>query len=315
MEKKISILGCGGFGLALAHILAQKGVVYAWEYDEIRALLLQKTGKSDLIPYKLHKNIIVSHDIVATVKGADYIFIAIPSQFVVETVMAVKRHFGQETILVIGSKGLDANSHRFLYEALQNKISQKICVLSGPMFAAEMVKDMPVVGTLAGKDKKKTEEIKKLFEATTMFVETSEDVVGVSLVGALKNVYAIGSGVLKGLGLEGSSNAHYLSHAFKEMESLLSIYKGNKETLLSPAGFGDLLLTCTSNKSRNFRFGEMIGKGIAPKNIDMTIEGKQTLAVLISMLKIKKIQIPLLNALYEIVYKNRDPNHLAELLQ
>lgn len=315
MEKKISILGCGGFGLALAHILAQQGQVFCWEHNENRAAILQKIRKSDLLSYKLHKNIIVSHDIVATVKNADYIFVAIPSQYVVETILAVKRHFGLSTVLIIGSKGLDSRSHSFLAESLQKKIDQKICVLSGPMFAVEMVKDMPVVGILAGKDKKKIEEIKKLFVATPMLLETSDDVIGVSLVGALKNVYAMGSGILKGLGFEGSTNAHFLSHAFREIEMLLIVYKGSKETLLSPAGFGDLLLTCTSNKSRNFRFGEMIGKGIAPKNIDMTIEGKHTLLVLMSLLKIKKIQMPLLNALYEIVYKNRDPNHLVERLQ
>jgi len=315
MEKKISVLGCGGFGLALAHLLAQQGMVYSWEYDTDRALLLQKTGKSDCIPYKLHKHIIVSHDIVATVKGSDYIFIAIPSQFVVETVTAVKRHFGSETIVVIGSKGLDPRSHTFLFDALQQKLSQKIVVLSGPMFAIDMVHDSPLMGVLAGKDHKKTEEIKKLFEHTHLHLETSDDLIGVSLVGALKNVYAIGSGIIHGLGLEGSSNAYYVSVAFREMQKLLLAYKGKEKTLLSPAGFGDLMLTCTSNKSRNFRFGEMVGKGIAPKHITMTIEGKHTLAVFLHMLQTKKIQAPLLYALYEIIYKNRDPSHLLTSLE
>lgn len=312
---KVSVLGCGSFGLALAHLLSRKMVVHAWEHSKERVTLLHNTGKSDLLPYKLQKNIIVHNDIVNTVKDADVIFIAIPSQFVVSTIMAVKRHFKKDTLLVIGSKGLDTETHTFIIETLEKKINQKIFVLSGPMFAVDLIKDTPAAGVLAGRDKRKAEIITSLFHNTPLTLSVSSDVIGVSLCGAVKNVYAIGSGMIKGLGYENSTNAFYLTKCLQEMEHLLFALKANRETLLSPAGIGDLILTANSSKSRNFTFGEVIGKGIAPKNIEFTIEGRQTLLVLFRLLQARRIEAPIVSMLYDIIFKNKAPHNLVTLLK
>ena len=215
--------------------------------------------------------------------------------------------------------GIDNNTCSFLSDIAYNDLNcDDIAILSGPSFAIDMVNNNPVGLSLASNSNKAIRRIKKYLQNDRLKLRETKDLVGVQICGSIKNVIAISAGILKGLGYPESTQCFLITESLHDIKSLIGSLGGNPKTILSFAGVGDLLLTCSSEKSRNYSFGMKIGMD---KNFDVdsyiaqnTVEGYHTLLSIYKLIKNKHIKIPIIDLIYKIVVKHEDPNLLVEFL-
>ena len=204
--------------------------------------------------------------------------------------------------------------------SLINKLDTKnIAVISGPSFAADLISKMPAGLSIASKNEETITLAKQAFQNSYVRLRETNDIIGVEICGSIKNVIALASGILDGLNANESTKAMLITDAMHDMEEILDAFDCNKRTVLSYAGIGDLLLTCTSTKSRNFSFGKLIGTKPPKEEIDNyiknnTIEGYYTLKSIYQLLKNKKVSIPIIDLIYEITVEGNNPELLFSFL-
>lgn len=307
----VTILGCGVYGLALAtRFLENHNVVTMWSKFEEEVRNLQEK----------YLRFTFSTDLEKATKTADLIVIAVPVTFLEETMERYQKFYGGEDIL-IASKGIDAAQQRFAYEIVKQYLEHApIGVISGGTFAQDM-SDKKVMGlTLGTNVAHLCDKVKKGLASEFLKIQYSDDIVGVSVCGAIKNVMAIGFGILDGAKFPPSSRFLFLTEAIYEIRNLIQILGGNTETIMSYAGLDDIMMTCTSNQSRNYMLGKMIGEGTSLVEIDnyrqnTTIEGLGTSKAIFMMANHKNIVLPISSMIYEILYENRDFMDLVHLLE
>ncbi len=314
---KVTVIGCGAYGMALANILStNKNEVTMWTKFESEKLQLSQTRKNEkLIPnFKLSKTIKYTTSMEESLKNSELIVFAIPILFAQATIQEMKKYYTNQHI-VIATKGI-SKTGEFVNEIIDNNINtNKISAISGPSFAVDIVSGNPIGLTLATTNEHTNEVVKKAFSNKTTKIEESKDIYGVEMCGAIKNVFAIASGILTGLGANESTKAMFLTEVVKELSVIIKHFKGNDNTVLSYAGFGDLLLTCTTPKSRNYSLGKMYGEKKPKEQIDAylettTVEGYQTLLVVNELFKKHNLKEELLDIIYNIVIKGNNPEQL-----
>ena len=292
----ILIIGAGAYGLALSNILSEKNKVTVYSSLEQEINELNKTHKNE----KLFPNIELSKEIrfISKIeKKYDLIVIALPTNIIEQELLKLKNNI-KETPILITSKGI--NKGKFPYEMVKRVLKTKnIYVLSGPSFAKDVIEKQPIRLTLAGKD-----NIKNIFNEEYINIEHTKDIIGTEVCGTIKNIYAIGAGIIGGMNLSESTKAAYLTKIVNETKQIINDLKGNKETVLLSCGIGDIILTCTSISSRNYKLGYMIGK---KENIEeyvktTTVEGLNSLTEIKELIDIKKYKI--INVIYNIIYNN-----------
>lgn len=309
---KISILGCGVYGLALANTFLEKdnNKVFVWSKFESEVL----EGK------KKYLSITFTSDLEIAVKGADLIVIAIPIAFLNDTVNSLKEVYKGQDIL-IASKGIAVDSGKFAIDIVKSYLKEaSIGVISGGTFATDMFNKKVMGITLGTRSDDIKEKVRKSLEADFLRVQYIEDVVGVSVCGAIKNVMAIGFGMLDGAGFPPSSKFLFLTEAIYEIKDLIEALGGDKNTIMSYAGIDDIMMTCTSVESRNYTLGSMIGNGLNKDDIDCyknntTIEGLGTAEAIYKLAKDKDIVLPIVNTIYNILFKDVDIEDLINLLE
>lgn len=320
---KIGIIGTGVFSTSLALLCSsnKENTIIMWSENETLVNDFKKTKKLNGIfkDKTIPKNIKVTNSYEEALKDADLVFLMTSVKYLDSVCKDIKNSIHKNTPVCIGTKGITKENKKFVHELVHKHLKNKIAILSGPTFAFDVASLDPIGFTLACKDKKVCSLIKKAFDFDSVRIEISEDYKGVAICGCVKNIYAIGSGILSGLGYHESTNALYLTSVYEELLTILYTYKSSFETLIGLAGFGDLLLTCNSNKSRNFSYGEMIGKKKNKKTIEKfknenTIEGIETLEVLYSTFKRKHIKCPIINCIYAIIYQEKDPKELISVI-
>ena len=318
---KISILGAGAFGLALASIFKENNNdVTVWSrFEEEVVSLREKNTNEKIKNIKLPTGIKYTSNLKDTVESSELLVIAIPAQFVDDLVKQLKTLVKKQYIL-IASKGIENDTFSFLEEVVRRGINtRKIAVISGPTFAIDIVKNYPVAFTLASRSWMTREVIKKTLINSHVKVRQSRDVVGVEVCGAIKNVISIASGMIEGMNYPESTKAMFITESLHDLKNLIKALGGNKKTILTFAGFGDLLMTATSTKSRNFTFGKMFGENRPKEEIEKykketTIEGLYTLESIYNLIKKKKVYMPIIYLIKDIVDGKKEAKTLIDLL-
>ncbi|KLO21491.1 glycerol-3-phosphate dehydrogenase [Marinitoga sp. 1197] len=309
----IGIIGSGSWGTAISKVLLNNGHnVKIWTREE-KILKALKDGEN---PYYLPgisipRNIKPLLNINEVMKNSEVIVLAIPTQAIREVALQIKP-FYENQIIVNLAKGLEIYSQKRISEILNEVIGDiQYVVLSGPSHAEEVARDVPTSIVAASNDLKIAKIVQKIFSNISFRVYTNEDVVGVELGGAIKNVIAIAAGVIDGIGGWDNSKAALITRGLAEIIRYGEKKGAKKETFMGLAGLGDLIVTCNSQHSRNRYVGEMIGRGKKLNEIiehmNMVAEGIYTVKALYDEIKRLNIDMPITEKTYEVLYLNKNP--------
>lgn len=318
--RKVAVLGGGSFGTALANIVAANGYhTELWFRDRGRAAECQRSREnSHYLPgYRLHDNLRISADLRGSLEGADVIVVAIPSQSFREVVRQAAPHIQSGVMVVSATKGIEAPTFTLMSDILAEELPRaRIGVLSGPNFAKEIVQNQHTGSVIASDDEQVLSVIPKVFSSSTFRVYTSRDKFGVELAGAIKNIYAIVCGMAAALGTGNNTHAMILTRALAEMGRFADKLGANAMTFLGLAGVGDLILTCSSDLSRNYRVGFALGSG---KSLQQTLEDVGQVAEGVNTLQIVKqkadelgVYMPLASGLHAILFEGQDIGRVVQ---
>lgn len=318
---KICILGTGAYGMALASIFDyNKCNVMMWTNSKEELDMLIKNRKSDKIDYTIPSNITISNNIKEVVEEADIIVIAVPAKFVGNVCNQFKNYYKDKQIICIASKGIEQDTCLFLYDVVRNNINtNNIAVISGGTFAVDMIKNVPVGLSLATKSNYTRNLIIKCMQNNYVKLRHTKDIIGTEICGSIKNVIAIAAGMIDGMGYPESTSTMFITESLHDIKELIKSLGGDSKTILSYAGFGDLLLTCTSVKSRNYTLGKILGENRPREEIDnyiesTTIEGLYTLMSIKKLLRNQNIKMPIINLIYDIIINKKEPESLVKFL-
>jgi glycerol-3-phosphate dehydrogenase (NAD(P)+) len=315
---KIGVVGAGSWGTALANLLAVKGyAIDLWVFEEeIKDQIRQIGENSVFLPgVQLSSNLNPSNDLDEVVSAKDMLLIVVPSHVVRQTTLKMADHLSKDTILVSASKGIENQSHLtmtgVLRETLVSMSAHRLAVLSGPSFAREVARNLPTVVTVASKDAAAAELVQQVMATPYFRVYTSTDVIGVELGGSLKNVIAIAAGVIDGLELGLNTRAALITRGMTEIRRLGLKMGANPRTFTGLAGFGDLILTCTGDLSRNHTVGKKIGQGEKVNDIlgqmRMVAEGVKTAKSVYDLSRKLGVEMPISHETYRILYEDLAP--------
>ena len=320
MSKNIAVVGSGSWGMALANHLAEMGNdVKVWSFTEEEKNLINNERKCMFIPdMVLDEKIYCSNDVVEVVKDADYIFHVTPSK-VTRNVFKQYKDYVKDKPIVICSKGLENATLKTLDEVMLEELpSAKIAAFSGPSYATEVVKHIPTAIILASKHDDVLDEVSSLLMNEYMRIYKSRDVVGVEVGGALKNIIAFCAGICAELNFGTNAEAALITRGLAEITRLGEKMGADKNTFFGLSGLGDLILTCSSDESRNRRAGRLIGKGKtieeAKKEIGMTIESVENIEVAKKLAEKYDVEMPIVNAAYDVLYNNLKPQDAVNKL-
>lgn len=318
---RISILGTGAFGMALASVFHDnKCSIKMWTNNEDEMNMLLSKRKSDKIDYDIPSDIVISTNMEEVVNDTDIIVMAVPAKYVGNTSKVLNEYYKKNQVICIASKGIEQNSCLFLYDVIRNNINtSNIGVISGGTFAVDIIKKVPIGFSLASRSNYSKEIIAKAMENDYVKLRHTRDIIGTEICGSIKNVIAIAAGMLDGMGYPISTSTMFITESLHDIKALIKTLGGDKNTILSFAGFGDILLTCTSVKSRNYTLGRLIGEGKSKEEVDKyiestTIEGLYTLYSIKKLLRNKKIKMPIINLIYDIIVNEKEPSNLAKFL-
>lgn len=319
---KVSILGSGAYGLALAtEIYENRHEIIMWTpFEEEKNKLETTRTNPSLGPITIPEEVLFTTNIQKATEDQDLIIIALPAPFVDGVLKNAKEYISENTHICIATKGIEQKTGFFISEIVENNITtNKLAVISGPTFAIDLATKTTSGLSLATKNEKTKCIVKDTLQNSHLRLRTTSDIIGVEICGAIKNVIAIASGILEGLGSSESTRAMLLTEALSDIRKVITSFGGLESTILTYAGFGDLLLTCCSTKSRNFSFGKIIGERNSKEKIDEylsqnTVEGYNTLQSIYDLLKAKNISIPIIDLIYNIVIKYDNPHDLLTFL-
>lgn len=316
---KVGILGSGAYGLALSHILINNKIdTTIWTPIEEEYQELIKTRKSDkLKDYKIDKELKITTNINEAVENKDLIVVSVPAFAFEDTVKNLK--LNKDQVVLIATKGIQQNTCLFLFDVFRKYLKNPAAIISGPTFAKDIVNDSQIGFSLATRSKLADKVVRKCFENDITKFRTTRDIRGIEICGSIKNVMAIASGILEGMGVSDSTRALFLTESMNDIKELIKALGGRKKSILSFAGFGDILMTCTSPNSRNYSFGYLIGRGATQEEIDnyqnkTTIEGLYTLKSIHKLVRRKKVKMPIINLINDIINGRKDKEELLKFL-
>lgn len=318
--KNIAIIGSGSWGMALATHLAKLGnTIKVWSFDEEEKNIINNEKGCKFLPsLNLPENIYCSLDFKEVIDGADFILHVTPSKFTRSVFKQYKQYVGN-TPVIICSKGFEKESLKTLDEVILDEMPDaRIGVLSGPSHAEEVSIAIPTVLVVASEDEEIKREIQDTFMCENMRIYTSNDIKGVELGGALKNIIAFCAGVAAGIGLGDNTFAALITRGLSELSRLGVALGGERETFYGLSGLGDLIVTCLSEHSRNRRAGKLIGQGYtldeARKEVGMVIESIDNIDVAYELGKRNNIEIPIIETAYDVIYNKLDPKTAVQNL-
>jgi len=310
----ITIIGGGSWGTTLAHLLSGKGFdISLWVFERELAQEIQETRMNTayLPGVELPLNIRVTNDLAESLNKARCIVNAVPAQFTRSIFREVLPQISHEAIIVSVAKGIERGTLLTVSSVLKELSAREVAVLSGPSFAKEVIKKMPTAVTLATQNIHTGVLLQEIFNVNHFRVYTHDDILGVELGGALKNVMAIASGIADSLGLGNNARASLITRGLVEM-TRLGVAMGAKERTFSGlSGIGDLVLTCTSPLSRNFTVGMKLGQGMKLKEIlnqmRSVAEGVPTAESAYALSLKYSIEMPIVEQVYRVLNEDKDP--------
>jgi glycerol-3-phosphate dehydrogenase (NAD(P)+) len=313
---KVTILGCGTWGSAVAQLLAEKDVdITAWQRHEDKAVAMARTRKHPhLSDLEFNENIVFTTDLNDALKSGDIIVLATPSHSIRELIRRVENGMKDQSIIVNLAKGIDLNSLMTMSQLIQAETdigSDQIVSLYGPSHAEEVVRKLPTTLVAACPKITTSKTIQELMSSEVLRVYRNKDILGVEIGGSVKNVMAIAAGICDGIGYGDNSKAAILTRGITEMTRLGVIMGAKKSTFAGLSGIGDLLVTALSQHSRNRYLGEEIGRGKSLQEVtegmDMIAEGVNTCRAVPRIVEKYDIEMPIAEAVYGILFENKDP--------
>lgn len=318
--KNIAIIGSGSWGVALAIHLASIGNnVKIWSFMEDEKDMINNERKCKFLPKAvLPKNICCSTNFEEVIKDVDFILHVTPSKFTRSTFVQYKKYVGNTPIIICG-KGFEKETLETLDEVIFDELPEaKVGVLSGPSHAEEVSLAVPTALVVASKHQSILKNIQETFSSDRMRIYTSNDVKGVELGGALKNIIAFCAGVAAGIGLGDNSFAALITRGLKELVRLGVELGGKEETFYGLSGLGDLIVTCLSEHSRNRKAGFLIGQGKSleetKQEVGMVIESIDNIEVAHELAKLHNIEMPIVETVYKVLYENLNPQEAVKNL-
>ena len=318
--KNIAIIGSGSWGVALGIHLAKMGNnIKIWSYLQEEADIINNEKKCKFLPdVTLPEGIYCSTSYEDVLKDTDIILHVTPSKVVRSTIKEYKKYVTNQPI-VMCSKGFEKESLLTLDKVVKEELPNvKIAALSGPSHAEEVSTGIPTAVVIASENIKLADEIRDIFMNENLRIYTSEDITGVELGGALKNIIAFCAGVAASLQLGDNTFAALITRGLKEISTLGEILGGKKETFYGLTGLGDLIVTCQSEHSRNRRAGKLLGQGMKlddiKKEIGMVIEGVENIDVAYELANKYDVDMPIVNTVYKVLYQNLNVKEAVTLL-
>lgn len=299
---RVAIIGNTSWGNTLGWLLSYKGAqVKLWARSKCEAEQLNER----------RRRYVCTSEVEEALDGADLAIWAVPSQKLRENVSQAKDYLTNSMVLMSAAKGLEVSTGKRMSEVLAEEVPasfrQQICVLSGPNLAGEIRQGLPAASVIAAQDIASAEKAKKLMESRRFFISISDDVVGVELGGALKNIIALGAGMIDGLGLGDNVKGAFIAWGWAQVVSLGTALGARPSTFYGLAGLGDLITTCASSLSRNHYVGFELAKGRSLSEVSASMahvaEGVATAAAVYRLAKNHGLQLPVVNLIYEVLFE------------
>lgn len=322
MTATIAVLGAGSWGTALAMQLARNGhPTLLWGRDAAQMAQMAEHGCNARYLPDIHfpAGLLVQSDMPAVLAAADHVLLAVPSHAFRQTLQQLRPLLKPQTRLAWATKGLEQGSRMLLHQILAEELGERYCaVISGPTFAGEVARGLPTAVTVASSDQETANLFASALHGGTFRAYTCNDVLGVELGGACKNVLAIATGIADGLGFGANTRAALITRGLAEMMRLGAHLGGQAETFMGLAGLGDLVLTCTDDQSRNRRLGLALGRGDglqqALARIGQAVEGVKTAPEIAQLASEQGVEMPITEQVCQVVLQQASPQAAVEAL-
>ena len=314
--SRIAVLGAGAWGTALASSLMRQGrhAVTLWAHTSAHAEALESAGENTrfLPGFALPVDLVITASLQDAVAAADVLLAVTPSEYMGQTIGAIAGNLREEHIFVSAAKGIEDETFRRMSEVVAAASPVRFAALGGPSFAREVAAGLPTAITLATRDVDVARALQRDFSSETLRVYTNDDVVGVELGGALKNVIALAAGVVDGLQLGHNASAALITRGMAEITRLAVACGARPETMAGLAGYGDLVLTCTGSLSRNRTVGVELGRGRRLPDIIAGLNGKVAEGVrctgaALGLARQHGIEMPITREMKGILHEGRSP--------
>lgn len=310
---KITIIGLGAYGIALAKIFHEndnKVSMYSTFKDEVDIVKLKRENINVFPGVKIPKGIEITSNLEESMQNSKIIILAVPMSAVRNVSKEIAKYLTEEQVVGIVSKGIESESNKLMSEVVfEETACENICMISGPSFASE-IHELNEVGLIVASDSVTAQTcVKVCLENGRIAVNVSKDIVGVQLCATIKNIFAIILGMVNGMQKSDSTKAAILTCLVNDMRIMVEILGGKAQTIFTYAGIGDLLLTCMSSKSRNYTFGKYLGEGLSAQEAmnkmnTKTIEGLYSLKAIYEMLKDLEVEVKSIEMIYNVIYEN-----------
>ncbi len=323
MSSKITVIGAGSWGTALANLLAENGEkvkIYARDKNVVDSINSQQINYKYFPEHKLDNKLTAFSDLEVGLEDAEVIVISVPTQALGSVLKQIKDVITSDPIIVSTAKGIEEKSFKTNSQMIKEAGFKNVVVLSGPTHAEEVMEQLPTAVVSASQNKELAEKIQDLFMSNYFRVYTNPDVKGVELGGALKNVIAVASGICDGLDFGDNTRAALITRGLNEMSRFVNYHGAKNLTLVGLSGMGDLVVTCTSMHSRNRRFGIEIGRGKtileAKEEVNQVVEGVKTARAIYNWLSSEQIELemPITKQVYQVLFEAKDPYQAVEEL-
>lgn len=320
-SRSLAVIGSGSWGTALAQVFSEKfEKVYVWgrSKEVVDSINEEKENKKYLKGIRLRENISAFTDVKKVFREGEIIIIAVPTQHIRDVLTDVD--FPVEKPVISASKGIEIDTLKLISEVIYEslKIEKRlIFALSGPSFAKEVALGLPTAVTLGG-EISLGEKLQMTLNTQSFRLYLNEDIKGVQIGGAVKNVIAIATGASDGLGLGNNARAGLITRGLYEMTKVAKVFGGKPQTLYGLSGMGDLVLTATGELSRNRKFGFLLGKGYsvekALKEVGQVVEGVKTVKALKILMEKNDVDLPISDVVYRVVYEGFSPKEAVKTL-
>ncbi|MBU3184493.1 NAD(P)H-dependent glycerol-3-phosphate dehydrogenase [Clostridium estertheticum] len=314
---KVAFLGGGSFGTALSIMLAKKGTsVNIWDrkLSVINDVNIKRENIKYLPNITVPSGITAFIDIEEVINDTDIIVLSVPSHVIRNICKMIIPYLKQNQIIVSIAKGIEEGSLKRISEVIEEEIpSNPIVILSGPSHAEEVALDIPTTVVVTSKQMEYAMIVQDVFMTNKFRVYTNEDIIGVEIGGAVKNIIALAAGISDGIGYGDNAKAALMTRGMNEIIRIGTRLGGRIETFYGLTGMGDLIVTCTSMHSRNRKAGILIGKGVlvekACNDIGMVVEGIKAIRAFYELKEKEKVSMPITDILYKVLFEGKDPKY------
>ncbi|MGG7143742.1 NAD(P)H-dependent glycerol-3-phosphate dehydrogenase [Clostridium nigeriense] len=318
----VAFLGGGSFGTALGILLANNGCevsIYDRKKSVVNDININRKNDKYIKNLNIPKNVTAYNDLDETIKDAKFIVLSVPSHVIRAVSSSLKDKISEDVVIISIAKGIEEGSNLRLSQVIEEELpNNKVVILSGPSHAEEVAFDIPTTVVVASRDLDAANKVQDLFISKNFRVYTNDDLVGVEVGGAVKNIIALAAGVCDGIGYGDNSKAALMTRGMAEIVRIGIKLGGNPETFLGLTGMGDLIVTCTSLHSRNRRAGFLIGKGEsteeAIKDVGMVVEGIKACKAFYEIKEKLNVEMPITDVLYKILFEKKDPKEAVVAL-